>query len=83
MIIQKKNIVQQGINIFSLLVGLCQVTKYSYLGVTISSLGNFDLAVEDLAEKARKACYAICRTHQFNPPVTLAENFHLSIKPII
>ncbi|KAL2076447.1 hypothetical protein ACEWY4_027956 [Coilia grayii] len=86
MIFQKKQRSARNKYMFSLCgERLCQVTKYNYLGLTISSSGNFDLAIKDLAEKARKAYYAIRRTlHQFNPPVRLwLKIFDSTIKPIL
>lgn len=64
---------------------LCQVTNYNYLGLTISPSGNLDSAQKDLADKARKAYYAIRRSlYQYNPSVRLwLKIFNSIIKPIL
>ena len=46
-------------------------TNYTYLGLTITASGSFNLAVNELQEKARRAFYAIKRGIQFDIPITI------------
>ncbi|KAL2089119.1 hypothetical protein ACEWY4_016018 [Coilia grayii] len=49
-----------------------QVKEYCYLGLIISSTGQFDSAIKNLTEKARKTYYILRKTLlQFNPPVKM------------
>ena len=43
--------------------------NYTYLGLNISSTGNFNKAVNDLREKARRAFYAIKRNVKLDIPI--------------
>ena len=42
-----------------------------YLGLNISTAGNFHKAVNDLRDKARRAFYAIKRNINFNIPIRI------------
>ncbi len=51
---------------------LNHVTCYNYLGLTISASGQFNTAIKDLTDKARRAFYSIRRPLiKFNPPIKL------------
>ena len=45
--------------------------SYTYLGLNISSTGNFHKAVNDLRDKARRAFYAIKRNIKFDIPIRI------------
>ena len=45
--------------------------NYTYLGLNISSTGNFNKAANDLREKARKAFYAIKRNVKLDIPIKI------------
>ncbi len=64
---------------------LNHVTCYNYLGLTISASGQFNTAIKDLTDKARRAFYSIRRPLiKFNPPIKLwIKIFHSIIKPIL
>ena len=46
-----------------------QTKNYTYLGLNISSTGNFNQAVKDLRDKARRAFYAIKRNIKLDIPI--------------
>ncbi len=51
---------------------LNHVTCYNYLGLMISASGQFNTAIKDLTDKARRASYSIRRSLiKFNPPIKL------------
>ncbi len=64
---------------------LNHVTYYNYLGLTISASGQFNTAIKDLTDKARRAFYSIRRPLiKFNPPIKLwLKIFDSIIKPIL
>ncbi len=64
---------------------LNHVTCYNYLGLTISASGQFNTAIKDLTDKARRAFYSIRRPLiKFNPPIKLwLKIFDSIIKPIL
>ncbi len=64
---------------------LNHVTCYNYLGLTISASGQFNTAIKDLTDKARRAFYSIRRPLiKFNPPIKLwIKIFDSIIKPIL
>ncbi len=64
---------------------LNHVTCYNYLGLTISASGQFNTAIKDLTDKARRAFYSIRRPlFKFNPPIKLwLKIFDSIIKPIL
>ena len=49
-------------------IPLEQTKNYTYLGLNISSTGNFNQAVKDLRDKARRAFYAIKRNIKIDIP---------------
>ncbi len=61
------------------------VTCYNYLGLKISASGQFNIAIKDLTDKARRAFYSIRRPlFKFNPPIKLwLKIFDSIIKPIL
>lgn len=57
---------------------------YTYLGLHITSTGNFNLAVDDLREKGRRAFYAIKKSSNINIPIRIwLKIFKSIIEPII
>ncbi|KAA0708101.1 hypothetical protein E1301_Tti023590 [Triplophysa tibetana] len=64
---------------------LSHVTNYNYLGLTISASGQFNMAIKELAEKARRVYYGLRKTlFQFNLPIRLwLKIFDGVIKPIL
>ena len=59
-------------------------TNYTYLGITISASGSFNLAVNELKEKTRRAFYAIKRGIQFDIPIKIwLKIFKTVIEPIV
>lgn len=60
------------------------VSHYSYLGIVIKCNGNFNLAINTLMEKARKAYFKIKKTVGLNNPCRLLEKlFDTLISPIL
>ena len=56
---------------------------YTYLGLKLSSTGNFNMAVNDLREKARRAFYAIRKSIRINIPIRIwLKIFKTVIQPI-
>ena len=56
---------------------------YTYLGLKLSSTGNFNMAVNDLKEKARRAFYTIRKTIKTNIPIRIwLKIFKSVIQPI-
>jgi len=70
MIFQKrhKNLNQQ---FFLNMTALEHTKNYTYLGLNISSTGNFNKAANDLREKARRAFYAIKRNVKLDIPIKI------------
>ncbi len=64
---------------------LNHVTCYNYLGLTISASGQFNTAIKDLTDKARRARRSIRRPLiKFSPPIKLwIKIFDSIIKPIL
>ncbi|KAI2642407.1 hypothetical protein H4Q32_030857 [Labeo rohita] len=64
---------------------LNHVTCYNYLGLTISASGQFNTAIKDLTDKARRVFYSIRRPlFKFNPSIKLwLKIFDSIIKPIL
>ena len=50
---------------------LDQTKNYTYLGLNISATGNFNQAVNDLRDKARRAFYAIKRNIRLDIPIQI------------
>lgn len=73
MIFQKKPRCQKHKCKFTLNNTLIEHTKnYTYLGLTISASGNFNMAVKALKEKARRAMYAIkMKLFKINIPIRI------------
>uniref|UniRef100_A0A4W5RDT1 ribonuclease H n=1 Tax=Hucho hucho TaxID=62062 RepID=A0A4W5RDT1_9TELE len=73
MIFQKKPRCQNHKYIFTLNNTIIEHTKnYTYLGLTISASGNFNMAVNALKEKARRALYAIkMKLFKINIPIRI------------
>ena len=58
--------------------------SYTYLGLKITSTGNFNLAINDLRDKGRKAFYAIKKSSNIEIPVRIwLKIFNSIIEPII
>ena len=45
--------------------------NYTYLGLNISTTGNFHIAVNNLRDKARRAFYAIKMNIKFDIPIRI------------
>ncbi len=72
MIFQKRSRSQRTQHIFTL--GTNQIThtsQYNYLGLKITSTGNFNHAVNELRDKARRAFYAIKRQCPIEIPIRI------------
>ncbi len=72
MIFQKRSRSQETQHIFTL--GTDQITRtshYNYLGLKITSTGNFNHAVNELRDKARRAFYAITRQCPIEIPIKM------------
>ena len=52
-------------------VALEHTKNYTYLGLNISTTGNFHKAVSDLRDKARRAFYTIKRNIRFDIPIRI------------
>jgi hypothetical protein len=52
-------------------VALEHTENYTYLGLNISTTGNYHKAVNDLRDKARRAFYAIKRKIKFDIPIRI------------
>jgi hypothetical protein len=52
-------------------VALEHTNNYTYLGLNISATGNFNKAVNDLRDKARRALYVIKRNVKFDIPIRI------------
>ncbi len=80
MIFQKRSRSQGTQHIFTL--GTNQITHtshYNYLGLKITSTGNFNHAVNELIDKARRAFYAIKRQCPIEIPIRIwLENSRIS-----
>ena len=60
------------------------ITNYCYLGMVLKYNGNFNLAINTLMEKARKACFKIKKTIGLNNPCRLLEKLYDSlVTPIL
>ena len=62
-----------------------KVNDYTYLGIKITSTGNFALAEETLKEKALRALYAFKRLLNFSMlrPKIAEKLFDMLVKPIV
>ena len=60
-------------------VDLETVANYCYLGMVLKFNGNFNLAINTLMEKARKAYFKIKKTIGFNNPCRLLEKLFDSL----
>lgn len=70
MIFQKQARNQDNTHNFSLDTTKLQQTKnYTYLGLNITFTGNFNMAVKDLKDKARRAFFAIQRNIKIYIPI--------------
>ena len=76
-------------NLCKFYLGDCEletVLTYKYLGITISSNGMFGQGINELAQKGRKAWYALRRSVQIdlvNDPQVYFKLFDAMIKPIL
>ena len=60
------------------------ITSYCYLGIVLKYNGNFNLAINTLMEKARKAYFKIKKTIGLNNPCRLLEKlFDTLVVPIL
>ena len=60
------------------------VTQYNYLGITLKYNGNFNVAINALIEKARKAYFKIKKNVGINNPCRLLEKLYDSlVSPIL
>ena len=60
-----------------------QTCNYTYLGITLTSTGNFGLAAKELKEKAKRAFYAIKRSIKLDIPIRIwLKIFKSVIEPI-
>jgi hypothetical protein len=62
------------------------VTSYKYLGMTIGSSGSFTQGIRELAQKGRKAWYALrsgISIVELNNPCIFLKLFHSMVKPIL
>jgi len=58
--------------------------NYTYLGLKISSTGNFNLTINDLKDKGRRAFYALKKSSIIDIPVRIwLKIFHSIIEPIL
>ncbi len=58
--------------------------SYTYLGLKITSTGHFNLAINDLKDKGRRACYAIKHSSNVDIPVRIwLKIFKSVIEPIL
>ena len=84
LIFQKRSRPQRDNTIFT--IGnnpIKETTNYTYLGLKISNTGNFNLAVNELRDKAKRAFYAIKKSIQIELPVTTwLKIFQSIIEPI-
>jgi hypothetical protein len=72
MVFQKRPNCQDHKYKFHIDTVVLQHTKnYTYLGLNISATGNFNKAVNNLRDKARRAFYAIKRNIQFDIPIRI------------
>lgn len=72
MIFQKRPSLQHHKHKFLLDTSAIDHTKnYTYLGLNISATGNFNQAVNDLKDKARRAFYAIKRNTKLDIPIQI------------
>jgi hypothetical protein len=72
MVVQKRSSRQDYKYKFHLYTVALEHTKnYTYLGLNISTTGNFQKAVNNLRYKARRAFYAIKRNITFDIPIRI------------
>ncbi len=84
MMFQKRSRSQGPTHTFTLSHRTIETTKtYTYLGLKITSTGNFTLAVNELKEKAQRAFYAIKRSIKIDIPIQIwLKLFKAVIEPI-
>ncbi len=76
MMFQKRSRSQGPTHTFTLSHRTIETTKtYTYLGLKITSTGNFTLAVKELKEKAQRAFYAIKRSIKLTSQSKSGSNF--------
>ncbi|KAI2648214.1 RNA-directed DNA polymerase from mobile element jockey [Labeo rohita] len=85
MIFQNRSRPQGQTDTFTLSHRSIETTKtYTYLGLKITSTGNFTVAVKELKEKAQRAFYAIKRSIKIDIPVQIwFKLFKSIIEPIV
>ena len=80
MVFQKRSSLQQHKYKFHLdTVSLEHTKNCTYLGLNISTTGNFHKVVNDLRDKARRAFYAIKRNIKFDIPIRIWLNIVESV----